>query len=48
VVARFSDIRFFRLRPVPSGQIIVRDVTDETRKVLDQEGLDDEKDGEQD
>ena len=48
VVARFPDIRFVRLRPVPSGQIIARDVTDETRRVLDAEGLDDEKDGEQD
>jgi hypothetical protein len=43
VVARFPDIRFFRLRPVPSGQIIARDVTDETRQVLDAEG-----EGEQD
>ena len=38
VVARFPDIRFVRLRPVPSGQIIARDVTDETRRVLDAEG----------
>ena len=43
VVARFPDIRFVRLRPVPSGQIIARDVTDETRRVLDAEG-----EGEQD
>ena len=35
---RFPDIRFVRLRPVPSGQIIARDVTDETRQVLDAEG----------
>jgi hypothetical protein len=34
---RFPDIRFVRLRPVPSGQIIARDVTDETRQFLDQE-----------
>ena len=40
---RFPDIRFVRLRPVPSGQIIARDVTDETRQVLDGEG-----EGEQD
>ena len=43
VVARFPDIRFVRLRPVPSGQVIARDVTDETRRVLDAEGA-----GEQD
>ncbi len=43
VVARFPDIRFVRLRPVPSGQVIARDVTDETRRVLDAEG-----EGEQD
>jgi hypothetical protein len=43
VVARFPDIRFIRLRPVASGQIIARDVTDETRRVLDAEG-----EGEQD
>jgi len=43
VVARFPDIRFVRLRPVPSGQIIARDVSDETRRVLDAEG-----EGEQD
>ncbi len=48
VVARFPDIRFVRLRPVPSGQIIARDVTDETRRVLDAEGLDEKQDGEQD
>ena len=40
---RFPDIRFMRLRPVPSGQVIARDVTDETRQVLDGEG-----EGEQD
>ena len=40
---RFPDMRFVRLRPVPSGQIIARDVTDETRQVLDGEG-----EGEQD
>jgi hypothetical protein len=40
---RFPDIRFVRLRPVPSGQVIARDVTDETRQVLDGEG-----EGEQD
>ena len=38
---RFPDIRFVRLRPVPSGQIIARDVTDETRQRLAAEGLDD-------
>jgi hypothetical protein len=43
VVAWFPDIRFVRLRPIPSGQIIARDVTDETRHVLDAEG-----EGEQD
>jgi hypothetical protein len=48
VVARFPDIRFVRLRPVPSGQIIARDVTEETRRVLDAEGLDEKEDGEQD
>jgi type III secretion system FlhB-like substrate exporter len=37
----FPDIRFVRLRPVPSGQIIARDVTDETRQRLAAEGLDD-------
>jgi hypothetical protein len=37
-----------RLRPVPSGQIIARDVTDETRQLLDAEGLDGIEDGEQD
>jgi hypothetical protein len=48
VVARLPDIRFVRLRPVPSGQIIARDVTDETRQVLDAEGLDAERDDGQD
>jgi len=43
VLDRFPDIRFVRLRPVPSGQIIARDVTDETRQVLDAGG-----EGEQD
>jgi type III secretion system FlhB-like substrate exporter len=38
---RFPDIRFVRLRPVPSGQIIARDVTDETRQRLAAEGADD-------
>jgi hypothetical protein len=38
VLARFPDARFFRLRPVPSGQIIARDVTDETRQALDAGG----------
>jgi type III secretion system FlhB-like substrate exporter len=44
----FPDIRFVRLRPVPSGQIIARDVTDETRQLLDAEGLDGREDGAQD
>jgi hypothetical protein len=35
VVQQFPDMQFFRLRPVPSGQIIARDVTDETRHALD-------------
>jgi len=35
---RFPDIRFVRLRPVPSGQIIARDVTDELREALDAGG----------
>jgi len=39
---RFPDIRFVRLRPVPSGQIIARDVTDDTRRRLAAEHLDDE------
>jgi type III secretion system FlhB-like substrate exporter len=43
VLDRFPDMRFVRLRPVPSGQIIARDVTDETRQVLDVGG-----EGEQD
>ena len=43
VLIRFPDMTFFRLRPVPSGQIISRDVTDEMKGVLDGEG-----DGEQD
>ena len=38
VKARFPDIRFVRLRPVPSGQIIARDVTDELRERLDADG----------
>jgi hypothetical protein len=38
---RFPDIRFVRLRPVPSGQIVARDVTDETRQRLSAEGVDD-------
>src|SRR4029079_5018016 len=38
VLDRFPDIRFVRLRPVPSGQTIARDVTDETRQVLDAGG----------
>jgi hypothetical protein len=38
---RFPDIRFVRLRPVPSGQIIARDVTDETRQRLAAEGVED-------
>jgi hypothetical protein len=42
VATRFPGIRFIRLRPVASGQIIARDVTDETRRVLDDEGLDGE------
>jgi hypothetical protein len=41
VWTRFPDMRFVRLRPVPSGQIIARDVTDETRQALRGEGLDD-------
>jgi hypothetical protein len=45
---RFPDIRFVRLRPVPSGQIIARDVTDETRRTLDAEGLDGGDDAGQD
>ena len=48
VLRQFPDMRFFRLRPVASGQIIARDVTDETRRVLGGEGLDGERDGEQD
>jgi hypothetical protein len=48
VVARFPDIRFMRLRPVPSGHIIARDVTDETRRRLDAEGLDPAADDGQD
>jgi hypothetical protein len=48
VLQQFPDMRFFRLRPVASGQIIARDVTDETRRVLGGEGLDGERDGEQD
>lgn len=43
VLRQFPDMRFFRLRPVASGQIIARDVTDETRRVLDGE-----REGEQD
>jgi hypothetical protein len=42
VATRFPGIRFLRLRPVASGQIIARDVTEETRQVLDDEGLDGE------
>jgi len=38
VLTRFPEMTFFRLRPVPSGQIIARDVTDEMRGALDREG----------
>jgi hypothetical protein len=48
VQQRFPDIRFVRLRPVPSGQVIARDVTDETRRTIDAEGLDDGDDAGQD
>jgi len=48
VLVRFPELTFFRLRPVPSGQIISRDVTDETRRALDGQGLDENVDGEQD
>jgi hypothetical protein len=40
---RFPDIRFVRLRPVPSGQVIARDVTDETRQRLDEESQEPEE-----
>ena len=43
VIQHFPDIRFVRLRPVPSGQVIARDVTDELRGALDGRG-----EGEQD
>jgi hypothetical protein len=48
VVGKFPDIRFIRLRPVPSGQIIARDVTDEMNRTLEAEGLDPDDDGGQD
>jgi hypothetical protein len=31
VIARFPDIRFLRLRPVPGGHVIARDVTEELK-----------------
>jgi hypothetical protein len=36
--SRFPEIRFFRLRPVSSGQIIPREVTDEVLQTLGKEG----------
>jgi hypothetical protein len=47
-LARFPDMRFVRLRPVPSGQIIARDVTNETTHALDAGTLDDGTDDGQD
>jgi hypothetical protein len=35
VVARLPDIRFIRLRPLPGGQIVTRDITLELRSQLD-------------
>jgi hypothetical protein len=31
VIGRFPDLRFVRLYRLPTGQIVARDVTDETR-----------------
>jgi hypothetical protein len=47
-LARFPAMRFVRLRPVPSGQIIARDVTDETEQALEAGPLDEEADDGQD
>jgi hypothetical protein len=35
VVARFPDIRFIRLRPLPGGQVVSRDITVDLRAQLD-------------
>ncbi len=35
VLARFPDLRFVRLRPTPTGQIVARDVTDMIKAELD-------------
>jgi hypothetical protein len=35
VVARLPDIRFIRLRPLPGGQIVTRDITLDVRAQLD-------------
>jgi hypothetical protein len=48
VVQLFPEIRFIRLLRVGSGQIIARDVTDQMRRALDEEGLDGDPDGGQD
>jgi len=50
VVQLFPEIRFIRLFRVASGQIVARDVTDETRGALEreEEGLDGDRTGGQD
>jgi len=37
-LARFPDLRFIRLRSIPGGQVIARDLTDEIKRRLDGEG----------